>query len=502
MYVLLPHRGAVAVVPFIYQSEYDVPVEIQKLTSPFTTISVTGGSGSKFYKNKFLEFGSVSTIDVSNNLWYETPIALIPDTSILWLYNDVDQVLSSISLITGATIHSYTGIKVRQKKNHDGTIFKIWYDQSVGSDFIRYTGLLSQNGTLSENKSIDPLTSYILSNKNSNVSDLTTNQSGSIISITNGIIDVKGIDLGERCFLSGVNWYFDASDAIWISLNIRNTKAHTFDEKIIIINKNDQRYNIVGNRFDSILDGTNQINSNHFIGNMLQKNNGILRFQNQSTYPLDSSVLICFKNQTDELKYFDPLDGLVYTLNDIVVYDGAFFYKNSEYKSAHIEFAIWDKMHASMQYHDDLPLAFFNQYDGTGFVADYIYDSTSVYLLVNMGTSIDKIKVNIKSAIIVDYNSSLVQYLDTSSLDGQLVEETLFDFSGINPYGYFILERTDKVKEILKSNRCFKIKVDTTFDVPNLIGLGTLYPEYNPFGNSIFYIASEKNINKFKDTSN
>ena len=83
MYVILPHRGAVAVVPFIYQSEYDVPVEIQKLTSPFTTISVTGGSGSKFYKNKFLEFGSISIIDISSSLWYETPISLIPDTSVL-----------------------------------------------------------------------------------------------------------------------------------------------------------------------------------------------------------------------------------------------------------------------------------------------------------------------------------------------------------------------------------------------------------------------------------
>ena len=414
----------------------------------------------------------------------------------------MDHVLSSISLITGAIIHSYTGTTVRQKKNYDGTIFKIWYDQSVGSDFIRYTGLIDKNGTLSGSKAIDPLTSYILSNKNTDVSDFTTNQTGSIISITNGSIELNGIDLGKRRFLSGINWYFDTSNAMWISLNIRNTNSHTFDEKILIVNKNGQTYNLVGKRFSSIMDGANSINSNQFIGTMLQNSNGILRVQDQSTYPLDSSILICFKNQIDELKYFDPLDGLVYTLNDIVVYDGAFFYKNSEYKSNHKEFAIWDKMHASMQYHDDLPLAFFNQYDGTGFVADYIYDSSALYILVNMGTSIDKIKVNIKSAVVVDYNSSLVQYLDTSSLDGQLVEETLFDFSGVNPYGYFILERTDKVKEILKSNRCFRIKVDTTFDIPNLIGLGALYPEYNPFGHSVFYIAAEKNLNKFKQTSN
>jgi hypothetical protein len=420
----------------------------------------------------------------------------------MWFYNDVSNILSSVSLTNGTTINSYSGIRLRQKKNYDSTTFKIIYDLSTSSDFIRYSGVIDKTGVLSQQQSVDFLTSFILSNKNFATFDLTANISNGTLSISKGTLVVENIDLGNKQTFGGFNWYFDDSNALWVSINVRNMNSQTWDERIIVINKSAQKYNISGMRFNTVADGTGTVNSNQLIDQLLNKSNGIIRIQDQTRYPLGSNILIAFYDDDSAcVKYFDPYDGLIHRLEDVVVYDGVFFYRNTNYGSYEKEFAIWDKMHASMQYHDDLPSISFDQYDATGFVADYMYDNSSLYIMAYLGSIVNEIELKLGTVTCIDYNNTLAQYAVSIQADG-IIEEQIFDFTGINPYGYLLIERSDKVQEILSSNRSIKITVDTTFDLPNLIGLDTLYPVYNPFGNCVFFYTAESSMSLFKSASN
>ena len=268
-------------------------------------------------------------------------------------------------------------------------------------------------------------------------------------------------------------------------------------EKILVINKNGQTYAIGDSRFNYVYDQSNAINTNCFINRMITDSNGIIRIQDQSDYPLQSKLICFYDNESKAIKYFDYYDGLVYSIEDVVIYNGAFFYKNTSFSVQNKEFAIWDKMHSSMQYHDDLPKIYFNRHTGDKFVADYIYDSSYIYILTYFVPTIDQIKIGVQGIACIDYNQTLVNYVD-SSLSGTFIEEKLMDFSGIFPSGFYLLERQNKSADTLSTARHVKITVDCTFDFPNFITLDTSNITHNPFGLAEFYMQSAKTISELR----
>jgi len=274
--------------------------------------------------------------------------------------------------------------------------------------------------------------------------------------------------------------------------------SHTYDEKILVVNKENQVYSITGSRFDTIYDQSTSINYNQFIDRILYESNDIIRIKETTDYALDSDILSFYDNESKAIKYFDTTNGLVYKIEDVVVYDGAFFYKNSDVIPNNKEFAIWDKMHASMQYHDDLPKIFFTQYENKNLMCDYIYDTTSLYIFLNLGPTIDQARVKIKIATCIDLNYNLIQYIDDTFSSDILVEEQVLDFSGLFPSGYIVLERLNRFRDTVTNNRFVKITLDYTFEENNFLNLDVGDPHENPFGSFSLFQQQYESIEYLK----
>lgn len=430
-------------------------------------------SSNRYYQRYYERDSSIYNYDTTVDLYYSVPLFYAHDTSIMWFANDVSNRLFSLNLGTGEIVSDYTDTKVRYKKP-DGTTFKIWYEEIIGDDFLRYIGSLGIDGTLSEITKKDVLTNYILSNKNTDTTNFTVTSHENLIEITNGTdISISGINLGTRKQFESINWYVDSSDVAYISINVRNFNSHTSDEHILIANKTNQNWEIENKIFgDFVYDGSNQVSVQDVMFGIFKKSNGIVSMKESVNYPLMTNLISFYDSDAGAIKYFDFTNGLIYKLEDVVVYNGAFLQRgqSSSYSLNKKEFAICDKMYPNMLYCDDLPDIFFYpykcKYDVTktfGSPINYVYDETSLYLLTNFSSLVDKVKIEMDSLILVNYNKELVDYIFELTSDDLITVTNVIDFTGAFPYGLIALRKINKYLEYSRINRFARVKFDITF---------------------------------------
>lgn len=481
-FITLPELGKIATIDFTYNNN----------------ITETLGFITANYDSVFDNIGIISTIDTTKDLYYYVPLSYISDTEIMWMYNDAYHSLISLDMSTGNIINDYTDTIVRYKDVYNEKFFEIVYDEIYSSSYIRKKGVLSSNGELTNIISKDVLTENIIDNLSTDISDFTVYEYSKSIGITNGTVLVDNIKLGERVKFDKLNWCYDTSDVLYVGINTRNMNSHSYEEKILVINKIGQSYNIGSSRYETIYDRTDPLNKNQLINELIFSSNDIIRIKTANDYAFQPTIISFYSDAEKSIKYFDPINGFIYKLEDAIVYDGAFFYKNSATIPTQKEFAIWDKMHSSMQYHDDLPKIFFTQYEEKNLLCDYIYDSTYLYLFINLGPTIDQATAKIKIATCIDLNYNLSQQIDNTFLTDNFIEETVLDFTGLFPTAYLVLERLNRFKDVVTRNRFVKVTVDYTFDESGLIGLDTSNLEENPFGSLSIYQQQYESIEYLK----
>ncbi len=464
---------------YTWISTFVVVPHIGRISQNRWDFSNAGITNNYLYENKYASRYTRFHTDTTANLWYAIPLLYGgKDNSIMWFADDVSNRLFCVQLGTGIVLSEYSDIKIRYKKPH-GNTFSIWYDKIVGNDFLRYFGILGMDGTLVEIDKRDILTEHILNNKNYDVSDFTVTGVENVIQLIKGNdLTISGINIGNHCEFVKINWWFDTTDLMWVNVTIRNFNSHTNDEHILLINKTNQKWDIEGKRFtDLIQDNNKQISLPTVMKQLFNNSNGIISVKDSVNYPLFSKLIAYYDNDNKAIKYFDYKDGLIYKLEDTIVYDGAFFYRGLpiSWSLSKKEFAIWDKMYPNMQYLDDLPDVYFyphkiklDETNSFGSPVDYIYDASNLYLLANLGSPVDQVEIQMDSIALINWSPQLAKWA-IENASPEYVTQTLLDFTGYFPYGLVALERLNKWHELMSKNRYVKISMDMTFlDQSNL----------------------------------